>query len=413
MTLKASALHWSTGNWLSAAPTEVGMRLNEAFSAFAGEVNSNPGQSNPLAVLRSHASATGSTRFGYVWRLGHPTAPVLLHVSNSNARQGYNYASSSAVFQLALESAYSNTSSTDGYGSFSATLFQQNAGLTYYGPGGTPALTYGGALLVLMDTSPGREVFSYTIGATGSDSYQGNQTLVLFRTPHTSNWNVLLFISEVYGGLGTTSPCYLAIDDGYVSASLAPAPPTGNNQQLLRGLGFLAGLQSTGSFSANRVQPRISLPECFWVGTNAHSDPRRFSRASSPLGNGTFYQLGAAGSATSSRDLWLLLPTGTPPAMPGWGTVDVLPWMGISDRLSFCPLAPLEPLLIGATTQNDFVTDWPGLAVGAPGMAQHPFFSLQLQGTDGGGGGSGESGGGGSSGGSSRPSTGVLWPRRS
>lgn len=411
MTLKASALHWSSWNWLSAAPSDVGMRLNEAFSAFAAEVNGNPGQSNPLAVLRSHASASGTTRFGYVWRLGHPTAPVLLHVSNSNVRQGYNYASSSAVFQLALEAAYSNDSSNDGYGSFSGTLFQQNAGLTYYGPGGTPALTYGGVLLVLMDPSPGQEVFSCTIGATGSDSYQGNQTLVLFRTPHTSNWNVLLFISEVSGGLSASSACYLAIEDGYVSASLAPAPPTGNTQQLLRGLGFLPALQTTGSFSANRIQPRIPLPEWFWVGTNAHTSPRRFSRTSSPAGTGTFYQLGAAGSATSSRDLWLLLPAGTPAATPEWGTVGALPWTSITDRLSFCPLAPLEPLLIGGTTQNDFLTDWPGLAAGAPGMEQHPFFSLQLQGPGGGGSGGGEDGG--SSGGSSRPSTGVLWPRRS
>lgn len=405
MTLKASALHWSSWNWLSAAPTDVGMRLHEAFTAFAEQVNANPGQGNPLAILRSHASATGTTRYGYVWRLGHPHSPVLLRFSNSGRSQGYSYASSSAQFQLALESAYSDDSSTDGYGSFSSTLFQLNAGLTYYGPEGTPAQSNAGMLLVLMDTTPGQEVFSYTLGTTGVDIYQGNQSLVLFRTPHSSNWNLLLFLSNVYGGLSQTLQAYAAINDGYVSAAVAPAPPTGNTQQLVRGLGLLPTLQGSGSFAANRLQPRLALPDCLWLGTNAHTDPRRHARVSSPAANGTFYQLGAAGSTTTSLDLWYLHPSGTPAAMPGWSTVGSLPWTSLSDRLSFCPLAPLEPLLLGGSTQNDFVNDWPGLAAGSPGMAQHPFFSRQLQGSGG--------GGGGEAGGSSRPSTGVLWPRRS
>jgi len=409
MTFKASALSWSTWNWLSAAPTDVGMRLNEAFASFAAQVNANPGQSNPLAILRNHASATGTSRYGYVWRLGHPSAPVLLRFSNSGNRQGYNLSSSSAQFQLALESTYSNDSSTDGYGSFSSTLFQLNAGLTHYGPDGSPSQSWGGVLLVLMDTTPGQEFFSYTLGPTGAEIYQGNQTLVLFRTPHSSNWNVHVFLSEVYGGQGYSDNGFLAINDSYVSGFLSPAPPSGNNQQLVRGLGFTPAVQATGSFSANRLQPRIQLPSCFWLGTNAHTDPRRFSRTSSPIGNGTFYQLGAAGSVSFSRDLWLLLPTGTPAAMTGWGTVGALPWTSISDRLSFCPLAPLEPLLLGGSAQNDFVTDWPGLAAGAPGVAQHPFFSLQLQGSGSGSGGGGS--GGGETGGSRRPSTGVLWPR--
>jgi hypothetical protein len=403
MTLKASALTWSTWNWLSAAATDVGMRLNEAFYAFAGEVNANPGMANPLSILRNHASATGTTRFGYVWRLGHPTAPVLLRFSNSAKRQGWDTSSSSAQFQLALESAYSDDSSTDGYGSFSSTLFQANAGLTHYGPDGAPSQNWGGLLLVLMDTTAGREFFSYTLGATGAEIYQSNQTLVLFRTPHSSNWNVYVFIAEVYGGQSYSELAYLAINDGYASAFLAPIPPSGNSQQLVSGLGLMPAVQVSGSFSTSRLQPRLQLPGCFWLGTNAHSEPRRLARTSSPAGNGTFYQLGAAGSASWSRDLWFLLPSGTPAAMPGWGAVSALPWTTLSDRLSFCPLAPLEQLLLGGTAQNDFVTDWPGLAAGAPGVAQHPFFSLQPQGSG---------GGGGAGAGSSRPSTGVLWPRR-
>ena len=80
-----------------------------------------------------------------------------------------------------------------------------------------------------------------------------------------------------------------------MSIFLSPAPPGGNNQQLVRGQGFVPAVQATGSFLANRRQPSIQLPSCFWVGTNAHTDHRRLSRTSSPFDNGTFYQLGCGG----------------------------------------------------------------------------------------------------------------------
>ncbi|MFO7628442.1 MAG: hypothetical protein R6W06_02790 [Prochlorococcaceae cyanobacterium] len=385
------------------------MKLSEAFSSFAAAVNpNNPG--SELSIVRDASSATGNARSGYVWRLGDPLNPVLLSFLNSSKLQGYNASSSSAQLLVGLESAYVNDSSNGGYGSFSSTLNSFNGGMTYYAPDGSPALTYGGMLLVLMDTAAGQEFFSYTFAPIGSDSYQGNQTLLLFRDPNSWGWNVMLFLSNVYLGSSSSVSASAAINGTMVSASsFVPPPPSGSVQQLIRGCGLYAASQGSGRFGPNTVSARLPLPQCLWLGSNALSSPRRFGRCANPhASGGTFYQLGAGGSYW---DLWLLLPTSTPAAITGWSTVGSMPWSTLSDRLSFCPLAPLQPLLCGPAVVSDFINDFPGVAVGIAGMDQQPAFAEQLssfcEAGDGDGGGSGGGGGGGSA----RPSTGVLWPR--
>ncbi len=396
MTLTCSALQWPLWNWTSKLPGDPGQKLAEAFSAFAAEVNATPANALvPLSVIKDHSAATGAITYGYVWRLGHPQTPVLLSFSNSSKVQGYNSSSSSARLQLALESAYTNDSSNGGYGSFSATLFSVNAGLSHYASDGTPAWDLAGFLLIQADTTPSREFFCYTIAPIGTDINTQNHTLLLFRSPAVSGWSVVLNRSNSYTGMFYSQNSYTWSNNALVAASIIPLPPTGSDQQLIRGCGLYANT-SSGLFAPGILQPRIALPDCFWLGSNQLSDPRRLGRVSNPGGAGTFYQLAAAYSGAT--DLWYLNPPGTQPRA-GWDTVGSLPWQTIPDRLSFCPLLTPGPVAMGPAVGPDFLIDWSTAALGAPGVRQHPFYPKQLQ------------GGGGSGGGSGRPSTGVLWPR--
>ena len=397
MPLTCSALQWPLWNWTSMQATAPGMKLAEAFNAFSAEVNATPANALvPLSVIKDHSAATGAITYGYVWRLGHPQTPVLLSFSNSSKVQGYNSSSGSARLQLGLESTYSNDSSNGGYGSFSSSLFSVNAGMSHYAPDGTPAWDLAGFLLIQADTTPGREFFCYTIAPTGTDINTQNHTLLLYRSPAASGWSVIFNRSNSYAGMFYSLNSYTWSNNALVAASIIPLPPTGNEQQLIRGCGLYVGASGTGAFSHGTMQPRIALPDCFWLGSNQHTDPRRLGRVTNPGGPGTFYQLAAAYSGAT--DIWYLHPPDTQPR-PGWDTVASLPWTTISDRLSFCPLLTPDPVAMGPATGPDFLTDWSTAALGAPGVRQHPLYAKQLQ------------GGGASGGGSTRPSTGVLWPR--
>lgn len=420
MTLRASALQWGVWNWLSADPDDVGMKLSAAFEAFSRLVNARADHPNPLAIVRNHASSTSSEHYGFVWRLGDAHHPVLLRLYNRNPQALWTQ--DRAELLLGHEADFVDDSSNHGYGTFTRTIQSATVGQSYYGPALSNGESHAGFLLVQWDSSDGREFFCYSIGVRGSgplgaDYGFGNQTLLLFRSPHSSNWNVLHYSSPVYGGTGFRQVLHLGINDTYIAGTLAPDPPRGRVQQLCSGFSALPARQSSGRFSFRSVQERILLPCCFWIGANAHDSPRRFGRLLSPAGGGTFYQLGAGENAGYSQDLWYLHPNGTPAAMAGWSSVGSLPWQTIGDRLSFCPLAPLQPLLIGGTGLGDFVTDWPAALVGTASLQQHPFFSRSLASGDGTGGTGGAGGGGGGSGGagggSGRPATGVLWPRRS
>ncbi|MCP9915239.1 hypothetical protein [Cyanobium sp. ATX 6F1] len=395
MALATSAQQWASWNWTSKAVGSPGLRLSEAFSAFAAVVNATPANAAlQLQVVKDHNSASGVTNFGYVWRLGHPVNPVLLSFYNTSKVQGYNASSSTALLRLGLESAYTIDSSNGGYGTFASTLHSVSAGLSHYAADGSPAIDYGAMLLVLMDTAPGREFFCYSIAPIGADTYTQNHTMVLFRSPATSGWNVFFNRSNAYVGMFYSQNSYIWNNNTLVSCSVMPYA-LGGVQQLSQGYGLYAN-PTSGLFQPGTIQPRVVLPDCLWLGDNQLSSPRRLGRVSSPAGGGTFYQLAAAyGGAT---DLWFLQPTGTPAALALWSTVGSLPWETVPDRLSFCPLAPLQALGMGPAAAPDFLTDWSMSALGAAGVRQHPFYAKQLQGSGGGGGGS-------------RPSSGVLWPR--
>lgn len=397
MTLTCSALQWASWNWTSKAASDPGMKLAEAFAAFAQAVNATPANVQvPLSLLKDHIAATGTTTFGYVWRLGHPLNPVVLSFTNSSKVQTYNASSSSALFKLGLESAYTNDTSNGGYGSFSATLASVNAGMSYYAPDGSPALVQAGMLLVLAETTPGREFFCYTIAPIGTDIYAQNHTLLLFRSEAVGGWNVMLNRANAYTGMFQTQNNYVWSNNTMAGATIMPPAPNGNEQQLIRGCGLYANGLSTGVFAYGTIQQRIPLPDCLWVGSNQLTDPRRLGRVSNPGGAGTFYQLASAYSGAC--DIWYLNPAGTQP-LAGWDTIGLMPWTTVPDRLSFCPLAPMESVAMGPQTGPDYLIDWSTSVVGAPGVRQHPFYAKQLQGGSGGGG-------------SGRPSDGVLWPRR-
>ena len=400
MALSCSALQWASWNWTSAAALSPGLRLSEAFTAFAAAVNGNPGNNCPLQVVKDHSSATGTTNFGYVWRLGHPLNPVLLSFYNTSKLQASSSTPSTATFRLGLESAYTNDSSNGGYGTFSATLANVSAGLSHYAPDGSPVVDLGAFLLVQMDTEPGKEFFCYTIAPIGSDLYTQNHTMLLFKSPASSGWNIYFNRSYSYLGMFASVNGYVWNNDTMLAASVVPVPPASNEQQLIRGCGLYAAGTTSGIFSPGAVTPRLNLPDCFWLGSNQLSDPRRLGRASKPGGGGSFYQLAAATSGV--MDLWYLQPTSTPAALASWSTIGSLPWLTVPDRLSFCPLAPAQPLATGPSSPPDFIWDWPLTALGAPGLRQHPFYAKQFSGSGGGGGGSGSGG---------RPSSGVLWPR--
>ena len=161
MTLTACARTWGpdTYNWASSAPTDVGMRLHEAFSAFDAAANANQANADlQLSVLRNHASATGATSFGFVWRLGHPTTPQVLSFHTVSLVQGSSASDSSALLRIGHASDWIDDSSNGGYGSFPGHLLLLNAsaGLSHYGTTGTPVVAgLEGTLIVAFDPSPG------------------------------------------------------------------------------------------------------------------------------------------------------------------------------------------------------------------------------------------------------------------
>ncbi len=393
MALSCSAQQWASWNWTTAEAGSPGLRLTEAFTAFADAVNANPGNNCPLSIVKDHTSATGTTNFGYVWRLGHPVNPVLMSFYNTSKVQGFSASASSAVLRLGLETAYTNDTSNGGYGTFAATISAPNAGLSHYAPDGSPAVDLGAFLLVQMDTAPGSEFFCYTIAPVGADTYTQNHTMVLFRSAASSGWNIYFSRSNAYVGMIYSVNAYIWNNDVIVPAGLTPVPNQFSQQSLINPVGLYVAA-ATGLFSPGAVTPRLLLPGCLWFGSNEQTDPRRLGRCGRPGGGGTFYQLGAASSGAT--DLWYLHPTSTPAALAGWAIVGSLPWTSVTDRLSFCPLAPVQPLATGPSTVPDFVWDWPMAVTGLPGAQQHPFYATQLQGAGGGG---------------RRPATGVLWPR--
>ncbi len=406
MTLTACARTWGPDayNWASSAATDVGMRLHEAFSAFAATVNATPANADlQLSVLRNHASATGTTSYGFAWRLGHPVSPLVLSFHNVSLVQGFSSSTASALLRLGLASNWIDDSSNGGYGSFSATLLSTNRGLSHYGPTGTPAVAgLEGTLIVVFDTTPGAEFFLATLLRPGDDNYSLNLSILLFRSPAVSGWSLWFHRASGYVGMigsndrwswrGDTPLAVSSISGGF------------NNQQITAPITWQVIPLATGPVQFNSVQPRLTLPPLLWAGENLQSDPRRLGRFTDPGGGGTFYQLGSAGGFV--EDLWLRLPSPGPPVLSGWSAIGSLSWRTLSDRFSVVAQPPLSPSLVGPGSVPDLIADWSPNAAGLAGVQQHPLYAQQLAAAGGLGNGSGGGGG------SGRPLTGVLWPRR-
>ena len=395
MTFSVSTQDWSPLEWTTKEPGSLGVRLNEAMVVFCGAVNTNPGNGElQLSLLKDHQSATGTTSFGYVLRLGHPLNPVLLRFFNTSTNQTFNASATTANLALGLASTWSDDGLNGGYGTFSATVASINAGMSYYSPTGNPANSSDGRLIVMMDTTPGgHEFFSYNIATTNGDTYAQNHTLILFRSPATSGWNVALLRSMALAGMFESRNFYTWSNDVMVPAVAQPSISLSTEQLLTRGIGLIPTGHGPGQLFAYRSkQERVNLPPLFWFGSNQISAPRRLGRVSNPGGPGTFYQLNAAG--LSAFDCWILLPPATP-TLAGWNTIGSLTsWDTFPDRLNFAPEVPRGPVLMGPDLGPDFLMDWSAAAMGGPGVAQHPLYAQQQQGS-----------------GSRRPTTAVLWPR--
>jgi hypothetical protein len=399
MTLTACALQWApdTFNWASSAATDVGLRLHEAFAAFAAAVNPTPANADhQLTSLRNHASATGSTSYGFAWRLGHPVNPLVLSFHNVSLVQGSSASSSSALLRLGLASAYVDDTSNGGYGAFSATLLSGNRGLSHYGPTGSPVVSgLEGALVVAFEDTPGQEFFLATIARIGADTYSLNFVVLLFRSPATSGWNLWVSRARAYIGMSATNDRWSWRGD--TPESVVPLYGNTGNQQLNAPLSWWINPQDTGPVVWNTAVPRLLLPPLLWGGDNQYTDVRRLGRFTDPAGGGTFYQLGSAGGF--GDDLWMRLPTSPAPVvLSGWSTVGSLPWLTFPDRLAVMAHPVLAPALVGPSSSPDFLTDWTATAAGIGGIGQHPLYVNQLP--------------LGGAGGGSRPASGVLWPRR-
>lgn len=399
MTLSISSLNWSPAiDWLSKDQAQVGMKLAEAFAAFATAVNANSGNANhQLSVLKTHNSAQGATIFGYVWRLGHPVNPHILRVLNTTKAQGSTASTASLTVQCGPETNWvdDTVGTFGGYGNFSMAATNANMGMSYYGPSGSPTYDAPGRLIVFMDTTPGgKEFFAYNIATTGGDTYAANHTLILYRSAGSSGWNVYAHRSAALAGMSESRNAMVWNNNVVVHGATYPVMPTGTEQLLSTGLGVIQGPFGPGQIFEYRTKAeRITLPSIFWFGSNQITDPRRLGRVTNPGGPGTFYQLGAAGN-TGNLDVWCLVPPGAA-QLAGWNTIGSLTsWQTFPDRLNFAPEVPRGPVLMGPDTGPDFLMDWSSIAAGGPGVAQHPIYALQQ-----------------GSGGSRRPSSGVLWPR--
>ena len=113
------------------------------------------------------------------------------------------------------------------------------------------------------------------------------------------------------------------------------------------------------------------------------------------------------GQRCSDRDVWLWVPAGTShnQSSPWISPLALSQWKE-SNELHF--ISSLPPWGLQLITGNaDFIRHFPHLS--AVGARQHPQQGPLLDPGTGGGG----SGGDGNSSGSARPSSGLLWPRRS
>jgi len=420
-------------NWLSTDPTQVGLQLDGAFRRFAESVNANPGNGDyPLAVVRSHSDATGTTNYGYVWSLGHPTAPVLIsYRSVTTTNLTYGLKVPNVRLECGLASAYDNDPQINGgYGSFSSTIYGANAytellnGTIYTFEISAPAV-----LLVYQDTTPGQEYFGYVIKVRQGDSYTKpyDTGLLIFRD-QAGHWNSFWYVPYPERAGYSTDQVDRLIGHGYAHGVPYPTRLYGcwpsSGQQLLNRLALMpsaAALSSVltrvnGEWQLGSHTPPV-LPAALFggaIGLAAGADtPKAFNFCRRIDSGGRFYELGCKGSSYSYRlfDLWLWLPDGLPIDQPEpWQPLSALAeWTAQNQELNVLhtPVFDEEVLVISAET--DYRTVIPPVAWMTLGNHGIQRLSSGLTGTSNGS--SSDGGAGAGDGGNSRPSSGLLWPR--
>lgn len=401
-----------TWKWTGKEPGGVGMQLDGAFRAFAAVVNAHPGNAaTTLSVVRSHADATAN-RWGYLWQLGHPVQPGhLWFITDSPTAQGAlpqgdTQSSNSAVFGSADASTYNHGTGSGGYGSHSNST-TSSTGLAYLDTTAGSYSNVGAILLIAQNTIPGQEFICWTL-----KTYGGNEELHrdcchgLYRSPASSGWCSLAVFPatarQFYGQV--LHHGYTGNRFGGLTSTLGSSSYT-SGHQLRSGLSvsqsdFVLELEGL----LNAPVPQIQLPLHLYLGvTSTRGVTTHFGRVTRP--DGVMLQLG---QRSSNIDIWLWVPAGT-------GHSQSSPWispLGLSqwresNELHFITSPPPQDLHF-LPAVADFQRHFPPMS--AAGTRQHPQQGPLLDSSGGGGGGDngGDTGGGSAS---SRPSSGLLWPR--
>ncbi|MFU8886243.1 MAG: hypothetical protein ACNA8O_12400 [Cyanobacteriota bacterium] len=395
-----------TWKWTGKEPAGVGMQLDAAFRAFAAAVNANPANATtPLSVIRSHADATAN-RWGFTWRLGHPTDPgQIWFTTESLTAQGDTQSSSSAQFGYAKASTFSDTTSNGGYGSYSnSTVF--STALAYLDTT-TSYTNVGAILLIAHDTTPGAEFFCWALKTFGgNEDLHRDSCHAVYKSPGTTGWHSIAIFpktaKQFYGQtvlLGYTGEQFTSF-----SAPFSSAIPTGSQQLRSRmTLGFFEStLEAQGLL--NTPPPLVQLPPQLFIGSTSLIGPTtHFGKVTFP--DGVMLQLG---QRSTDRDVWLWVPSGTShnQSSPWTSALGLSQWRE-SNELNFVVGGPAGDMQF-LPASPDFIRNFPHMS--AVGARQHPQQGPLLSSSGGGGGGSG-GGDGETGGGPTRPSTGLLWPR--
>ena len=433
MEISIKHLPAGTWAWVSKDADQVGMQLDGAFKRFCTLVNANPGNEDyPLSVLRNHSHAKTSTHYGFIWKFGHPTKPALIsmltdtaaqHISQSRGRCG------TWPFEDWID-----VQGSHGYGKywytseFSTQRF--NTDFTgvgkYWGFPFTDTRTQNTNIeaffLIAQDTTPGHEWFCWTLKTQvqGGDDYTPVTCMIMVVWRTSLGWmcfNLIPYRISLY---------HMAIGHGYVEHNGLDfewmrlnhgidekgTVPKSNNviyvdgHQLRNGAQF----QAVGPRTVAAQQTSHRLPRCMFLGCTkgvwGHEQPYATQFGKITMPTSTLMQLGI----TSRRfDFWLEVPhDATHRTDDGWGPVlGSNRWTElINAHVVWAPPEPVATTVLGVP---DFKTHHP---LGSAVQAQmHPYASRLLTGSSSSG--SGDGGGDGGSGGSRRPSTGLLWPRRS
>jgi len=399
--------------WTGKEPAGVGMQLDAAFRAFAAAVNAHPSNATtPLSVIRSHANAT-SNRWGFTWQLGHPSDPghVWL-ITESLTAQGDTQSSSSALFGYAKASTFNDTTSNGGYGTYSNSSGWSTA-LAYLDTTTGAYSSVGAILLIAQDTTPGSEFFCWALKTFGgNEDLHRDSCHALYKSPGTLGWNSIAIFprtaKQFYGQ--TVLLGYTGMQFSSFSSPFSIAVPAGTQQLRSRlALGYYEStLEAQGLL--NIPPPLVQLPPQLFIGSTSLIGPTiHFGKVT--FADGVMLQLG---QRSTDRDVWLWVPTGTTHSQTSpWTLALGLSQWRESNELNFVVGGPAGDLQF-LPASADFIRHFPHMS--AVGARQHPQQGPLLDPGSGGGsdGGDGGSGGEGSGGGASaRPSSGLLWPRRS